>query len=103
MPMLNPDLLAVMAACPRDYDVLLPESDRPQPMHAIHAPTCLPVIERCIGAGQLRVTGLLEHLDVRRLEGEIVRRYVPAGRSWFNVNTPEDYERAREWLGVGSG
>jgi molybdopterin-guanine dinucleotide biosynthesis protein A len=99
MPLLNPGLLACMADYPRDYNVLLPDTDRPQPMHAIYAASCLPVIEKRIGDGRHRVTELLEHLGVRKIERDVVQRFDPEHRSWFNVNTPADFELARQVLG----
>jgi len=98
MPLLHPQLLGFMAGYPRDYDVLLPDVGQPQPLHAIYARTCLPAIEQRIESGQYRVTGLLEDLKVRTIDRETVEQFDPACRSWFNVNTPEDYEWARHLM-----
>jgi molybdopterin-guanine dinucleotide biosynthesis protein A len=37
---------------------------------------------------------LLEHVNVRYLDEEEVRQFDPAGASFFNINTPADYQEA---------
>jgi molybdopterin-guanine dinucleotide biosynthesis protein A len=98
MPLLNLDLLEYMASQPRDYDVLQPGIDRPQPLHAIYARSCLPLIDRSLRAVRYKVSGWFAQANVRTIAPEALQRYDPAGLSWFNVNTPADYEVAKQVL-----
>ena len=100
LPFLNVSLLRYMASIPRDFDVLVPVLDRPQPLHAIYAPTCLPLIEQALLVGRYMVTGWFEEANVRTIERETIRQYDPALLSCYNMNTPEDYETARQVLAV---
>lgn len=95
MPFLSAALLGYMGTLPRDYDVLVPVLDRPQPLHAIYARSCLPIIEQRLQVGRYQVSGWFEHANVRVIDREIVLRYDPALLSCFNMNTPEEYAFAR--------
>ena len=105
MPFLSADLLRYMAGCPRDYDVLVPVLGQPQPLHAIYAQTCLPMIDQSLRAGQYKVTGWYEQANVRTIERATLQRYDPDLRSCFNMNTPEDvaFARSERWEGETKG
>ena len=95
MPFLSQPLLRWMLAQPRDYDVLLPLGDRPQPLHAVWSRRCLDPLRRRLESGRLRLTDVLADLRVRAVPAAVLAREDPRGRSFFNVNTPEDLRRAR--------
>jgi molybdopterin-guanine dinucleotide biosynthesis protein A len=95
MPFLNAGLLRHMASCPLYYDVLVPVLDRPHPLHAIYAQSCLPLIERRLRAGSFKVTGWFEDANVRTIAREEIARHDPDLLSCFNMNTPEDFAFAQ--------
>lgn len=96
MPFLSPDLLRYMASVPREYDVLLPVIDEPEPLHAIYSQLCLPWMEERIDARRYKIIGWFDKAKVQKIERHTIERYDPHCRSFFNVNTPEEWERARE-------
>ena len=96
MPFLNVDLLRYMTSLPRNYDVLAPHLDRPQPLHAIYSQRSLAVIERQLESGNFRATDLFDHLDVRWIDQETSRQYDPTLLSSFNMNSPADLMFARQ-------
>jgi molybdopterin-guanine dinucleotide biosynthesis protein A len=98
LPFLNVSLLRYMASRPRHFDVLVPSLDQLQPLHAIYARTCLPLVEESLRSGRIKVTGWFEHAKVHTLERSIVQRYDPMLLSTFNMNTPEDLETAKQML-----
>jgi molybdopterin-guanine dinucleotide biosynthesis protein A len=98
MPCLSAALLEYMASLPREYDVLQPGIDQPQPLHAIYAQSCLPLIDRNLRSARYKVSGWFAQANVQTIDRETILRHDPAGRSWFNVNTPEDYEIAKQVL-----
>jgi molybdopterin-guanine dinucleotide biosynthesis protein A len=98
MPFLNVTLLRYMAAQPRDYDALVPVLDRPQPLHAIYARSCLPLIEESIRSGDYRATGWLGAANVHTIDRDTMQRFDPDLRSCFNMNTPADTARARQTI-----
>ena len=95
MPFANPELANYILSQLADHDAVVPMPARgPEPLHAAYRKSCLPIVESSIAAGRLRMRDVLDRLDVIHIsEGEL-RKRDPELRSFFNVNTPEDYEEA---------
>ena len=104
MPFLNRSLLAEELRRAAAVDVVIPVIDRrPEPMHAVYrCATALEAIRAALAAGERRMTSCLDRLRVDRVEEAEIRRFDPEQRSFFNVNTPEDLERARALATTGS-
>ena len=68
-----------------------------QPMHALYHRNCLPVIESLIRAQDFKIQQLADHpsLRVRVVTLEDLGAVDPEGRSFYNVNTPDDLAAAR--------
>ncbi len=98
MPFLSVPLLRWMLDQPRDYDVLIPVREEPEPLHAVYSKRCLEPMRRRLDANQLKITGFFADVRVRYFDRETLDRLDPDGLSFFNVNTPEDLERARQIL-----
>jgi molybdopterin-guanine dinucleotide biosynthesis protein A len=99
MPFLNADLLRYMIAQAPGFDVVMPRVGRYyEPLHALYARSCLPTIEQSVLAGRRRIRQALSGLRVRYVEESEIDRYDPEHLSFFNVNTPEELERARSLL-----
>lgn len=98
MPFLNLPLLRWMLEQPRDFDVLVPVREQPEPLHALYGKGCLEPMRQHLEAGRLKITGFFPEVRVREVPPEVLRRYDPEGLSFFNVNTPEDLQRAHALL-----
>lgn len=96
MPFLNADLLRYMVSVPKEYDVLIPVIDEPEPMHAIYSRRCLPWMEEKLQAGRYKIIGWFANAKVQTIERDMIERYDPEHRSFFNMNTPEEWQRAKE-------
>jgi molybdopterin-guanine dinucleotide biosynthesis protein A len=72
-----------------------------EPLCARYDRALLPVIDARVAAGELAVHSLLEGLAVDWIEGAELAALDPDGRSFFNINTPEDLRRAEELAGRG--
>lgn len=98
MPFVAPALVAALArAALRDSSVdalVLRTARGREPLHAVYAPSCLPVIARQLDAGDLALQHLLQHLRAREVPLETMAAHDPLGLSTLNVNTPEEWERA---------
>ena len=108
MPFLSHDLLAAMLARPRDYDALVPRSPDSgttrnaldvEPLHAIYARACLAPMRATLESGRRQIAAFFPQVRVAYVEPDEIRRYDPAGRSFLNVNTPEQIAEARRLLG----
>jgi molybdopterin-guanine dinucleotide biosynthesis protein A len=97
MPFVSTALLSLIASrlVPGVF-AAIPETARGlQPLCAAYSRRCLPLIERAIDAGNLKVSAFVDALPVVRLIGP--SELEPLGdpeRLFFNVNTPADLAEA---------
>lgn len=91
MPFLDPALLAYLLEQAPGWDAVVPAVDgHLEPLHAVYARSCLPVIGRMLAAGELCPLDLYPRVRVRYVgEGEIAA-FAGGRRSFINFNTPED-------------
>ncbi len=95
MPFLNLELLQYMASQVRDYDVLIPRTaEGIEPLHAIYGKACIAPIARVLRGGGRRITEFFPQVHVRYLDQELVDRFDPRHLSFFNINTPQDLQKA---------
>ena len=108
MPFLGDELLAAMLARPRDYDVLVPRSLQggatrnrldAETMHAIYGKACLGPMRAALESGRRQIAAFFPEVRVAFFEPDETRRYDPSGRSFLNVNTPEEVAAAERLLG----
>ncbi|MBK8905921.1 MAG: molybdenum cofactor guanylyltransferase [Anaerolineaceae bacterium] len=95
MPWLNRPLLEYMIGLRQTADIIVPRWEKfPEPLHAIYSKTCLDPIEAKLKAQQLKITGFFGQVDVRFVERDEIERFDVDGRSFANINSPEDLEEA---------
>jgi molybdopterin-guanine dinucleotide biosynthesis protein A len=100
MPFVAPELLRELVRDARPDDVVVPASGSRrglEPLCAYYGVGCLGPIERALDRGDRAIVAFFPEVRVRRLEPAIVSRFGPPERLFFNVNTPEDRERAERW------
>ncbi|MGH7658573.1 MAG: molybdenum cofactor guanylyltransferase [Gemmatimonadales bacterium] len=106
MPFLPPTLLQELAAGLDRYDAFLPASSGRrgvEPLCAAYGPACLPAVEAALDRGDLRAIGFHSGVDVGILPLQDVARHGDPGMIFFNVNSPDDRERAEVlWRQQGS-
>lgn len=99
MPFLNVGLLRYMVEMAPGYDVVIPRlGDKLEPLHALYSKNCLGPIEGLIEQRALKIIHFFPEVRVRYIEREEIERFDPEHLAFFNVNTPEDLERARQRL-----
>jgi molybdopterin-guanine dinucleotide biosynthesis protein A len=96
LPFLTAPLLArIMSLADDECDAVVPRtSDGLQPLCAVYARRLTEPIGRRIESGRLKVQDLFEAIRVRELGPDEIAALDPDGRLFFNVNTPDDFERA---------
>ena len=91
MPWLNRPLLEYMIGLRETADVVVPRWDKfPEPLHAVYSQACLEPIREKLAAGMLKITAFYGRVSVRFVERPEIERFDPQGRSFVNVNTPDD-------------
>jgi molybdopterin-guanine dinucleotide biosynthesis protein A len=99
MPFLNQALLSYMVQLTPGFDAVVPRlGDMVEPLHAIYSKECLFAIESLLKQDKLGVTGLLALVKVRYVEADEIDRFDPEHRSFFNINTEADLNRAKRLL-----
>ena len=105
MPLLQPNLLAYLVSILGEYDAVVPcvrDADATEPIFqtlcAVYAKRCTQVISQMLDAGELRVHALYDRISVRIVEPDEWGEFDPQGLSFFNINTPEDFEKVRKIL-----
>ena len=97
MPFLNTTLLQAFIEWSVGYDVvLMRDGHLVEPLHAVYRRTCLPAIEASIERGERRVVSFFPSVRVRYVDVAVVKAIDPTLRSFWNVNTPQDWERVRK-------
>lgn len=95
MPWLNRPLLAYMVALRETADIVVPRWEQyPEPLHAIYHKNCLPAIEENLKAGRLKITGFFGRVAVRFVERQEIEQFDENGRSFANLNTPEELQNS---------
>ncbi len=96
MPFLTAPFLARLAELGATAEAAMPRDARgPHPLCASYARMVAPRLKARLDAGQRRVIEAVTALDVRYLDTDELAPFDPDGRLLLNVNTPEDYSRAR--------
>jgi molybdopterin-guanine dinucleotide biosynthesis protein A len=97
MPFLNVPLLRSMIKMADGYDFVLPRVNGLfEPLHAVYSRNCIQPIERILSQGKKVIIELFNYVRVRYVETDEVDRFDPQHLSFFNINTPEELEKARK-------
>ncbi|MDD9974771.1 MAG: molybdenum cofactor guanylyltransferase [Candidatus Poribacteria bacterium] len=115
-PFLVSNLLIYLVSVLDEYDAVMPytysrnkDIEVRNPSHrddritlqtlcAAYAKRCLPIIELMLQESELRVHALAERAYVQRVSPEVWQRFDSEGMSFFNINTPEDFEKADSYM-----
>lgn len=93
MPRLNRELLQYMIDLRETADIVVPRWDKfPEPLHAIYSKACLEPMREKLAAQQYKITGFYGRVNVRFVERDEIARFDSDGRSFVNVNTPDELD-----------
>ena len=99
LPFVSGALLVRLTSLRSDFDAVAPvQSDgRPQPLCAIYrVGPCLKIAEKLIQSGEHRPIALLQSARTRWVAFKELADLDGANRFFDNMNTPDDYARARK-------
>lgn len=97
MPFIKTELLRFMIAqISDDIDIIAPRiSGYPQGLHAIYSQACRQPIRKQLEANRLKIIRFYDWMRVRYLDEADYAPYDAAGRSFTNLNTPEELRQAQ--------
>ncbi len=99
LPFVTPELFRCLLSLTHQWDAVVPiQSDsHPQPLCAAYRrATCLPAAQLAIAAGQHAPRALLDAVKTHYVRFEELSKLKGSEYFFFNVNTPENYERAKQ-------
>jgi molybdopterin-guanine dinucleotide biosynthesis protein A len=101
---LSPALISHLVGRSTGCDVVVPHwQGRFQPLHAVYRRSVLPLLEDQLARGELRPVSLFDRVRTLRIDEEEIRRFDSDGSSFFNMNTPADYQEALDrWRTAGA-
>lgn len=92
---INLSLISYLMSHIQHHDVVVPYwQERFQPLHAVYRRSVLPLLREQLERGELRPIFLYDRVRARKVCEDEIRRFDPDGLSFFNINTPADYEEA---------
>ncbi len=99
MPLLNLDLLRYVVSLSGDFDVVIPRiGDNVEPLHAIYSKACAKPVADLLEQGDLRIVHFFPRVRVRYVEQTEIDAFDPQHWSFFNINTADDLDRARQLI-----
>ena len=99
MPFVKPTFLRFLCDTAAEVDVVIPRNAADfQPLCAVYSQVCRDPIRHKIEVGRLKITGFLDQVRVRVIDGDLLARYDPYDSMFFNANTPEEYAKAQHML-----
>lgn len=100
MPFINLELIKYMIENIGENDIIIPLSTKgKETLFAIYSLNCLETIRQQIELRNLKLLDILKFHKVRYIPHEEIEKFDPKESSFFNVNSPKDYEKAlRIWL-----
>lgn len=95
MPWLNRSLLEYMISLRFSAQAIVPLwLSYPEPLHAVYSKSCLSPIEQKLTAGSFKLISFYDDIEVLYVEADDIARFDPQGRSFSNINTPDDLAQA---------
>jgi molybdopterin-guanine dinucleotide biosynthesis protein A len=100
MPFINLQLIDYMIKQVGENDIVIPLSSKGiETLFAVYSLNCLETIRRQVEFKNLKLQDILTFFKVRYISQEEVEKFDPKEFSFFNVNSPKDYEEALKiWL-----
>ncbi len=97
-PFIRPALIRLMLSeLDASLDVLVPFHDgRYEPLCAIYSKNCIGPIEDQLKRKDFKIYHFFDQIRLKTLPAERIKAADPEMRSFFNINTPEAYQRCRE-------
>lgn len=103
-PFLRAEFVLRLARLADEADITVPHaSGRLHPLAAVYRVSVLPVIQKMLNDGTLRLTTLTERCNCRGVPGSVLRDVDPELESLRNINTPEEYRNALAAAGIVCG
>ena len=100
MPFVTRDVVTHLAALRQGFQAVVPVvGGYHQPLAAFYAASSLETMRASLATGDRSLRGTLERLDVRYVSEAELREFDPQLRSFFDLDTPQDFQAAQKQIG----
>jgi molybdopterin-guanine dinucleotide biosynthesis protein A len=97
LPFPNRAVVRHLCSLKSGFDAVVPTLEHGfEPLFALYAKSCLEPMRELLESGNFCAYGYYPNVRVRYVQGEELAHLDRDGRSFVNVNTPEDFERIRK-------
>lgn len=99
MPFVNVDLVRYMLKF-KEFDAVVPSYEGLiEPLYAVYSKNVLPIIESQIKNNELRINETIKKIKkIRYTEKEEIEKFDKGRLCFFNINSKEDFEKAKELI-----
>jgi molybdopterin-guanine dinucleotide biosynthesis protein A len=85
----------ILKTIQKEYDVIIPHTQAGyEPLCAAYSKRCLPLIQHQMTQNRLKIQGFFNKVRIKTISEKVIREIDPELLSFFNINTPEDLEKA---------
>jgi molybdopterin-guanine dinucleotide biosynthesis protein A len=96
LPFPNRDILLFLCSLRDGFDAVVPNTPQGfEPLFAVYAKSCLGPMRDLLESGDRCVYDFYPQVRVRYLQGEELALLDRDGRSFMNINSPEEFEKLR--------
>ncbi len=97
LPFPNQEMLLHLCSLRDGFDAVVPNTTQGfEPLFALYARSCLGPMRELLESGNFCAYGYYPKVRVRYVKGEELAALDRDGRSFVNVNTPEEFEKIRK-------
>jgi len=91
MPFINRQLVRYMVSIKNNYAAVVPMvANEIEPLHAIYARSCLGPIRDLIDSKRYQIRLFYDHIPVRYVKEDEIRRFGSPSRTFLNINTTDE-------------
>ncbi len=99
MPFISSAVVEQLAKQRAHYQAVIPVvRDQLQPLAAFYSTTCIPMLRASLSLGNRSLHGAISHLNVCYVNEAELIKVDPQLRSFFDLDTPQDFERAKRMI-----
>lgn len=95
MPFVNINLIKYMKDI-TGFDAVVPKNNGYiEPLCAVYSKSCLPIIKNQLEKNELKIKKFIDKITVKYVGEDVIEKF-DKGLCFFNVNTGEDFDEAKE-------